>query len=60
VENARQRLFAGEKVNYTEDRPIMHMAMRSDGVLAGQGKEIAAGVNDNRQRMFEFAAGHSQ
>ena len=36
VIEARQRLFAGENINTTEDRPAMHMAMR-DEWPAGQG-----------------------
>lgn len=56
VEEARQRLFNGENINFTENRPALHMAMRSDDVLNNLDKETAARVSENRQRMFEFAA----
>ncbi|NNK98557.1 MAG: glucose-6-phosphate isomerase [Xanthomonadales bacterium] len=62
LKHARNRLFAGENVNFTENRPAMHMAMRSDDVLAGLGTKTATLVSDTRQRMLEFAsafaAGH--
>jgi len=62
VEEARNRLFAGENVNFTERRPALHMAMRSDDVLAGLDTQTVARLTENRQRMFEFAsafaAGH--
>ncbi len=62
VEDARQRLFAGENINFTENRPALHMAMRSDDVLNRLDTDTVARVTENRQRMFEFAsafaAGH--
>jgi len=62
VEEARQRLFDGENINFTENRPAMHMAMRSDDVLSRLDTETAARVTETRQRMLEFAsafaAGH--
>ena len=62
VEEARQRLFAGEDVNFTENRPALHMAMRSDELPAVINRETAARVTENRQMMFRFAsslaAGH--
>jgi glucose-6-phosphate isomerase len=56
VENARQRLFAGENINFTEKRPALHMAMRSDEVLNRLDAETVTRVNANRQRMMAFAA----
>ena len=32
---ARERLFSGQDINFTEKRPALHMAMRCDDVLAG-------------------------
>ena len=62
VTEARQRFFAGENINFTENRPALHMAMRSDDVLANLDAETVTRVTENRQRMFEFAsafaAGH--
>jgi len=62
VEKARQRLFAGEFINFTENRPALHMAMRSDDVLNRLDEETIQRVTETRQRMLEFttafAAGH--
>ena len=62
LEDARKRLFSGEDINFTEKRPALHMAMRSDDVLAGLDAETIKRVKENRQRMFSFAsafaAGH--
>ena len=59
---ARQRLFDGENVNATEDRPALHMAMRDDGLLAAVDTHMRAQVIGARERMFDFAdafaAGH--
>ena len=62
VEQARQRLFSGENINFTENRPALHMALRSDDVLDRLDAETITRVRSNRQRMFAFAtafaAGH--
>ena len=62
VDKARQRLFDGENINFTENRPALHMAMRSDGVLNKLDPETVARVKETRERMFgfasAFAAGH--
>ena len=62
VEEARQRLFAAENINFTENRPALHMAMRSDDVLNRLDADTVTRVTENRQRMLEFssafAAGH--
>lgn len=62
VEEARDRLFQGENVNFTEHRPALHMAMRRDDLLENLGTDTAARVIENRQRMFAiasaFSAGH--
>lgn len=56
VEVERKRLFDGENINYTENRPALHMAMRSDDVLNTLDKETAGRVAENRTRMIEFAS----
>ena len=56
VEDARRRLFTGENINFTENRPALHMAMRSDDVLAGLEPETVTRVTENRERMFRFAS----
>ncbi len=62
VAGARDRLFAGAHVNETEDRPALHMALRSPDVLARAGGDEAERVKAAMDRMLEFAdafsAGH--
>ncbi len=56
VEEARQRFFDAENINFTENRPALHMAMRSDQVLNKLDADTVTRVTENRQRMLEFAA----
>ncbi|MCK5361208.1 MAG: glucose-6-phosphate isomerase, partial [Gammaproteobacteria bacterium] len=56
VEDARQQLFDGANINFTENRPALHMAMRSDDVLNKLDAETASRVTTNRQRMLGFAS----
>ena len=62
VEEARDRLFAGEEINFTEERPALHMAMRSDDVLQQMDEDTVARVKETREKMNmfakAFAAGH--
>ena len=63
VELARERdlpasiatLFGGEKVNVTEGRPALHMALRGDEHVAVDGHDIYPEVQRNRERMRVFA-----
>jgi len=59
---ARQKLFCGDNINATEDRPALHMALRDDGLLSVMDADIKERVIATRERMFEFAgafaAGH--
>ena len=56
VEEARKRLFSGQNINFTENRPALHMAMRSDDVLAVLDDAMVRRVKETRQRMSEFAS----
>ena len=62
VEESREQLFQGVAVNFTEQRPALHMAMRSDDVLNKLDTETMARVVEVRKRMLgfasAFAAGH--
>ena len=62
VTEARKRFFDAENINFTENRPALHMAMRSDDVLTRLDTETIKRVTEARQRMLEFAtafaAGH--
>ena len=49
--------FAGEHVNVTEDRPVLHMALRmpADASLVVDGVDVVAEVHAVLRRMGEFA-----
>lgn len=55
VEARRDALFHGDHVNATEDRPALHMALRSPEVLDAVGGDEAARVRGAMARMFDFA-----
>ena len=57
VEEARERLFAGDLVNHTEGRPALHMALRnfSDTAMRADGVDVSALVLAERARVFAFA-----
>jgi glucose-6-phosphate isomerase len=57
VEEARERLFAGDLVNHTEGRPALHMALRnfSDVAMHADGVDVSPQVLTERTRVFAFA-----
>jgi glucose-6-phosphate isomerase len=55
VPAAIERLFAGERVNVTENRPALHMALRGDEHVNVGGEDILAQVQRNRERMRTLA-----
>jgi len=59
VEAARQRLFNAENINFTENRPALHMALRSEEVLNKLDRETVDLVNRSRERMQGFATAFS-
>lgn len=52
---AIERLFAGERVNETEKRPALHMALRGDEHVMVDGVDVLPEVQRNRERMRAFA-----
>jgi glucose-6-phosphate isomerase len=48
---AIERLFAGERVNVTENRPALHTALRGEERVAVDGHDIRPEVQRNRERM---------
>ena len=58
VEAARQRLFAGEAVNVTEDRAVLHPALRAPGGadFRAKGEPVSRAVEAGRAKMRDFAA----
>ncbi|MDB5509573.1 MAG: pgi [Hyphomicrobiales bacterium] len=59
LEERRDALFAGEKVNLTENRPALHMALRnfSGRPIMVDGRDVTGDVTAEREKMFAFARG---
>jgi len=56
VEVARDAMFAGEKINFTEDRAVLHVALRnrSNVPMVVDGKNVMPAVNKVLNHMKEF------
>ena len=56
VKMAHEAMFAGEKINQTEDRAVMHTALRnfSDKPITVDGEDIMPEVRETRQKMKSF------
>ena len=56
VEGWRDRMFAGERINRTEDRPVLHVALRnrSNRPILVDGKDVMPGVNAVLAKMRDF------
>ena len=57
VEGWRDRLFAGEAINVTEGRAVLHAALRGEGEFRVDGRDVTADVAEVRDRMLDFAEG---
>ncbi len=57
LEERRAALFGGERVNITENRPALHMALRADPAKAFmlEGQDIMSGIVSERERVEAFA-----
>jgi glucose-6-phosphate isomerase len=57
VEQWRERMFAGEKINHTENRAVLHVALRdfTAGPLSVDGQDIRAGIRAERDKMRNFS-----
>ncbi|MFV0281030.1 MAG: glucose-6-phosphate isomerase [Rhodoblastus sp.] len=57
LEARRTALFSGEKVNMTEHRPALHMALRNldGGPILVEGKDVMPQVRETRARVAAFA-----
>ncbi len=56
VEARRDAMFAGEKINETEGRAVLHTALRADeGPILVDGQDVLPGVLETRARMAAFA-----
>ena len=58
VESLRDKMFAGEKINRTEDRAVLHVALRdrSDEPLEVDGEDVRAQVKHELERMRSLVA----
>lgn len=57
IKSAIEALFSGEKINLTENRAVLHMALRApknDPLFENQ-KEIAQSVHSTLNRMYEIS-----
>uniref|UniRef100_A0A2K6FYI9 Glucose-6-phosphate isomerase n=1 Tax=Propithecus coquereli TaxID=379532 RepID=A0A2K6FYI9_PROCO len=59
VEAAREHMFNGEKINYTEDRAVLHVALRnrSNTPILVNGKDVMPEVNRVLDKMKTFCQG---
>ena len=59
VEKRREAMFAGEPINVTENRPVLHMALRAqrNEVYKAEGQNVVPMVHDVLDRMAAFADG---
>jgi len=57
VNKAIEAMFSGEKINVTEDRPVLHIALRnrSNSPVYVDGKDVMPDVNRVLQHMKEFS-----
>jgi glucose-6-phosphate isomerase len=57
VESLRDAMFAGEKINVTEQRAVLHVALRAPRgtVIEVDGADVVAGVHEVLDQMAAFA-----
>jgi len=56
VSEGRARMFSGERINVSEDRSVLHAALRrSAGPFPNSSFDVMPEVAETRQRMAEFA-----
>ncbi|MEL6922096.1 MAG: glucose-6-phosphate isomerase, partial [Pseudomonadota bacterium] len=58
VETRRDAMFAGEKINTTEDRAVLHTALRnrSDAPIMVDGEDVMPGINAVLEAMSAFCS----
>jgi glucose-6-phosphate isomerase len=57
VEHLRDAMFAGERINITEDRPVLHVALRApaDDVIEVDGHDVVPDVHRVLEKMRRFS-----
>ena len=58
LENLRDEMFAGDKINFTEQRAVYHCALRnvSNETMKVEGEDVMGGVNSVLEHMKSFTA----
>ncbi|XP_055343099.1 glucose-6-phosphate isomerase-like [Paramacrobiotus metropolitanus] len=56
VEDARAAMFSGQKINFTENRAVLHIALRnrSKSGITVDGQDVMPGVNKVLEQMKDF------
>ncbi len=59
VESWRERMFNGDKINLTEDRAVLHTALRSDETapLIVDGRDVRLEIRETLDRLEQFSEG---
>ena len=57
LEERRDAMFAGERINVTEGRSVLHTALRlpADATLQVDGQDVVADVHGTLEKVFDFA-----
>jgi glucose-6-phosphate isomerase len=57
LEKLRDEMFKGEKINFTENRAVLHSALRNvtNEPILVDGKDVMPGVNKELKHMEEFS-----
>ncbi|KAJ9462839.1 Glucose-6-phosphate isomerase [Diplonema papillatum] len=57
LESMRDKMFNGEKINFTEDRSVLHIALRnrSNRPIEVDGQDVMPAVNDVLNHMKEYS-----
>jgi glucose-6-phosphate isomerase len=57
IEELRDAMFSGDKINFTEDRAVLHTALRNvtNEVVKVDGVDVMPGVNKELDHMEEFS-----
>jgi len=55
VENRREAMFSGARINFTEDRAVLHTALRADGPVMLEGVDVSQDVHAVLAAMATFA-----
>lgn len=57
IEDARARMWGGEKLNITEDRAVLHVALRQNGdaPVMVDDRDVIPEIRATRRRMADFA-----